>query len=115
VEIARVPRFDWTPLPREGCWKVDGKVLLVEGDFHVAMLRFGKNGAIDEHATGADVDVICLEGKGFTSVGGESVELEAGQRVRWPAGVPHGLWTEGTKMVTLMVHRAANFGAASAS
>ena len=26
--------------------------------------------------------------------------------MRWPKGVPHGLWTEGSTMTTLMIERA---------
>lgn len=36
----------------------------------------------------------------------EVARLHAGERVRWPSGVIHGLWTTGEAMVTLMVeHR----------
>ena len=44
----------------------------------------------------------CLEGAGFTSVGGVAAPIRAGQRVRWPAHKLHRLWTEGETMVTLM-------------
>jgi quercetin dioxygenase-like cupin family protein len=70
------------------------------------MLRFGRNGNIDEHADDEHVhEVICLDGSGFTSVGGEAAALRAGERVTWPPGIPHGLWTEGDEMTTLMVAR----------
>ena len=49
--------------------------------------------------------VACIEGEGFTSVGGETSELRAGQLVIWPKDVPHRLWTEGSTMLTLMVER----------
>ena len=49
---------------------------------------------------------MCLAGEGFTSVGEETVPLSEGQQVRWPRGVVHGLWTEGSTMSTLMVERA---------
>jgi quercetin dioxygenase-like cupin family protein len=71
------------------------------------MLRFGPDAAIEEHADerGGTHEVICLEGSGFTSVGGEKAPIRAGQHVTWPPGVVHGLWTEGEEMVTLMVGR----------
>ena len=67
------------------------------------MLRFRKNATIHEHPADIEIDVICLEGEGFTSVSGERAPFHAGQRVRWPAGQPHRLWTEETEMITLMV------------
>jgi len=51
--------------------------------------------------------VFCLEGSGWTSVADESAQLRAGERVLWPAGVRHRLWTEATTMTTLMCERLA--------
>ncbi len=67
------------------------------------MLRFRRHGTIHEHPAEHDVDVICLEGQGMTSVGSERAAIRAGERVRWPANVSHRLWTEGDEMVTLMI------------
>jgi quercetin dioxygenase-like cupin family protein len=106
-EVQPVPRWGWSPLPREGCHNVEGRVLLtLSPDSYVSMLRFGRNGNIDEHADDEHVhEVICLEGSGFTSVAGEAAPLRAGERVTWPPGVMHGLWTDGEEMTTLMVAR----------
>jgi quercetin dioxygenase-like cupin family protein len=104
LAIKAVPRPEWSPLPREGCRNVDGKVLLLDGDFFISILRFGRDGTIDEHAGETDAHVICLEGRGWTSVGNEKAELRAGESVFWPAQVEHRLWTEDSEMVTLMVH-----------
>lgn len=49
--------------------------------------------------------MICLAGEGFVSVGNESSRFRGGDRVVWPAGVNHRLWTEGAEMETLMVER----------
>ncbi len=59
--------------------------------------------AITEHAGEHDAIVVCIEGEGFTSVAGETVPLHEGQQVRWPKGISHGLWTEGSTMTTLMI------------
>ena len=103
IEIETVPRPDWEPLPVSGCHGVEGKVLLAGDRLAIAMLRFSADATLDEHAADFDVDVICLDGAGFVSVDGASSELNAGQRVRWPASKPHRLWTRETGMVTLMV------------
>jgi quercetin dioxygenase-like cupin family protein len=78
-----------------------------EPDLFVAMLRFARGSAIQEHADerGGTHEVICLEGSGFTSLGAEKAPIRAGERVTWPPGIAHGLWTEHDEMVTLMVGR----------
>ena len=86
---------------------VEGKVILDSHELMLALLRFAEHGTIHEHPGPTDTLVACLEGGGFTSVGDETSPFEAGQTVRWPAGVPHGLWTEGSTMLTLMVERPA--------
>ena len=104
-DVAQVPRPEWSPLPYEGCINVDGKVFVRERDLLIAMLRFGTHATIHEHPGPAETLVVCLEGEGFTSVAGGRAALHAGERVLWPADVPHRLWTEDTTMMTLMVER----------
>jgi quercetin dioxygenase-like cupin family protein len=106
-DIAPVPRPDWTPLPYEGCVGVEGRVLVREDDFFVAVLRFSEHGTIHEHPGPNDTIVVCLEGSGYTSVAGEVAPIREAERVIWPRGVPHRLWTEGTTMTTLMVEQTA--------
>ena len=103
LQINPVPRPAWTPLPFEGCRNVEFKALLRLDHLSLATLRFAPGGTIHEHPAGIDIDVICLEGRGMTSVGAEQAPLRAGECVRWPAHVPHRLWTEDSAMVTLMV------------
>jgi quercetin dioxygenase-like cupin family protein len=67
------------------------------------MLRFGRKATIHAHAADFEVDVICIEGAGFVRVGGATSRFGAGQRVRWPSGVIHRLWTENSMLVTLRV------------
>ena len=105
VDIANVPRSEWSPLPYEGCIGVEGKVLVREQDFLLAMLRFPPHATIHEHPGANDTLVVCIQGEGFTSVAGETVELRQGERAFWPANVPHRLWTANTTMTTLMVER----------
>jgi quercetin dioxygenase-like cupin family protein len=84
---------------------VDGKVLVDEPDFFIAMLRFEPGGTIHEHPGPSDTLVMCIEGSGWTSVAGERTQLHAGELVRWPRATPHRLWTERTGMTTLMYER----------
>jgi quercetin dioxygenase-like cupin family protein len=103
VDIRPIPRPGWDPLPFEGCAGVVGRVLVREETYFVAELRFSEHATIHEHPGDNDTVVVCLAGRGFTSVAGETSPLEEGQQARWPKGVPHRLWTEGSTMTTLMV------------
>jgi len=67
------------------------------------MLRFGPHGTIHEHSAECDIDVVCLDGQGMTSVDGDAAEIRKGQSIRWPATAQHRLWTEDHDMVTLMI------------
>jgi mannose-6-phosphate isomerase-like protein (cupin superfamily) len=94
----------------EGCVNVEGRVIFHDDALLLVTLRFGEHGTIHEHPGPNDTIVACLEGSGFTSVGGESEPIEAGQRVFWPKGVVHRLWTEGSTMITLMTERYSEPG-----
>jgi quercetin dioxygenase-like cupin family protein len=103
--IEQMPRPDWQPILRAGTVGVTGRVALNRAGIVIANLKFAANATIDEHSAPHEVDVICLDGEGFVSVGGESFSIRAGERVVWPAGVNHCLWTQGVPMETLMVER----------
>jgi quercetin dioxygenase-like cupin family protein len=120
-EIEPVPRWDWSPLPHEGSRGVVGRVLFnsktrmpgpaPRPELFVSVLRFAADATTDEHADDLQVhEVICLEGSGFTSVGSETAAIRAGQRLTWPRGVRHRLWTAADEMTTLMVGRAPGEG-----
>jgi len=109
-DIQPIPRPEWSPLPFDGCHNVEGKVLLRQTHLSLALLRFSPGGTIHEHPADIDIDVICLEGHGMTSVGGIAAALHASEQVRWPAGVAHRLWTEDSAMITLMVEYSPALG-----
>ena len=101
--IERSPRPDWSPLPRPDTQGVEVRLHLVTKDTAIAELRFAPNATIDEHPGERAAHVVCLSGEGFVSLGSEVAPFKAGDRILWPAGVPHRLWTEGSPMGTLMV------------
>ena len=103
VRPEAVPRPEWTPVPHAGCVGVEGQVLLRTPTLLLAMLRFAPGATIHEHDAPWEIDVVCLEGSGFVSIDGSSAPLRAGERIRWPAGHLHRLWTDGDAMLTLMV------------
>jgi len=105
--VRPVPRAEWAPVPREGCVGVSVRVLLNHLGVVVANLRFAAHASIDEHAAPFEIDVVCVGGEGFVSVGDAISPLRAGECVTWPSGIAHRLWTEGGVMETLMVeHRS---------
>jgi quercetin dioxygenase-like cupin family protein len=106
-DVRPFQRRGWSPLPDEGCVDVEGRVVVAQGGLLVALLRFGAHATIHEHAGTTDTLVACLEGEGFTSVAGVAASISAGERVRWPRGVAHRLWTDGSPMLTLMVEQAS--------
>ncbi len=75
--IDTVPRPEWSALPHEGARGVEGKVLLREEKLLLALLRFGRDATIHEHAGESEAIVVCLEGDGYTSVENESARLQA--------------------------------------
>jgi quercetin dioxygenase-like cupin family protein len=103
--IEQMPRPNWEPLNRNGTVGVTGRVLLNRAAIVIANLKFAPNATIDEHSAPFEVDVICLNGEGLVSVGDKSSAFRAGERVVWPAGVNHRLWTQDVAMETLMVER----------
>ena len=103
-----VKRPQWSPLPYDGCTGVEGKVFLELAHLALAMLRFQPHATIHEHAAPFDIDVVCIEGSGYTSVNGNAASLHAGQKIRWPADYAHRLWTESDTMITLMVEHPQN-------
>ena len=96
---------EWSTLGAPGAKDVEVRVLWHDDGLLLAQLRFDEHANIHEHAGANDAYVSCLEGAGFTKVGDEVEPIEAGQRVFWPKGVVHGLWTDGAPMVTLMCER----------
>ena len=103
LNISSVPRPEWTPLAQEGCVNVEGKVLLIQDNLTIALLRFEPGGMIPERSADYPTDVVCLEGGGFTGIGNEEGELSPGYKALWPADELHRLWTEDESMVALMI------------
>lgn len=103
--VEQMPRAHWTPVPREGVVGVTARVMLNRAGIAIANLKFAAQATIDEHSAPFEIDVICLAGEGFVSIDNDSSAFRAGDRVVWPMGVNHRLWTEGSEMETLMVER----------
>ena len=99
------PKPLWAPLPRPGCVNVEFRVLLGSEGIFVANLRFAEGATIDKHSASHEIDVICISGSGFTSIGEETFPIASGQTIRWPGNLDHCLWTDQTTMETIMIER----------
>jgi len=102
-DVQPFKRPEWEPLAHAGCHGVDHNVLVAQGNFALALLRFAPNATIHEHPAAWPIDVYCLEGSGRFSLDGDVASIHAGECVRWPSNVAHRLWTEASTMMTLMV------------
>lgn len=103
--IQAQPKPEWAPLPRQGTQRVEFRVLLGTDGIFLANLRFDKSATIDRHSAPHEIDVICISGSGFASIGDDEYAIEAGQTIRWPANIDHCLWTTNDSMETVMVER----------
>ncbi|MEQ8858186.1 MAG: hypothetical protein RIC56_06025 [Pseudomonadales bacterium] len=103
--IQAQPKADWSPVPRPGTSGVAFRILLRGDGILLASLRLGRSATIDRHSAPHEIDVVCIAGGGFTSIGDEKYAIHEGQTVRWPANVDHCLWTTDSSMETLMVER----------
>lgn len=108
--IERSPRPDWQPLPRPGSHGVDVRVHLITESVAIAELRFAPHATVDEHPGERPAHVVCLSGEGFVSLGADVSPFRAGDRIFWPAGISHRLWTTDRPMGTLMVESLESGG-----
>jgi len=103
MEKKTFPKPEWHLLPKEGCVGVEARVCLVDKRSVVAMLRLGEHANTDVHPAPYDIHVLCIEGSGFATCGGEVAELQSGESVLWPKGREHNIYTENSTMTTVMI------------
>jgi len=93
----------WETLPRTGCAGVEARVCLKDSRAVVATLRLSEHANIDIHTAPYDIHVLCIEGSGFVTCGEEVAELKSGESVLWPKDVEHNIYTENSRMQTIML------------
>lgn len=90
----------------------EGSVGLTGGPIHadehglIAELVLGRHGRLVPHSMPCPAWLIVIEGGGWVQVGEERARIAAGEAVLWPAGVVHGLWTEGSELRAFVVEFA---------
>ena len=80
------------------------KILLKKDSGNVTLFAFDAGQGLTEHTSPYDALVHCLEGKIEIKVGGENFTISAGELLKLPATIPHGLKAiEKTKMILIMI------------
>jgi len=90
---------------------IASRVLLKRGGGNVTLFAFDAGEGLTEHTSPFEALVMVLDGEFDLTVGGTPIEARAGQIVRLPAGVPHGLEArQPSRMLLVMLRDAAKPG-----
>jgi quercetin dioxygenase-like cupin family protein len=86
-----------------GTQGISGQVIWTDARGHVSELAFSRQGLIAPHSNPNTTLFIVVSGGGWVQVGDERTRVRHGEAVVWPAGVPHGAWTDGSEMRAVIV------------
>jgi quercetin dioxygenase-like cupin family protein len=106
LEIRRFGAGHRRPEGPPGTTGITGQVIHSDARGVVAEMAFAPRGRIPVHDNPNTTWFCVIEGGGWVQVGDERARIAAGEAVRWPAGVGHGAWTEGTAMRVIVVELA---------
>ncbi len=85
---------------------VVSKTILDKEAGTITLFAFDKGQKLSEHQAPYDAVVQVLEGKGIFTIGGKPNEVNAGQIIIMPAGIPHAVdANEKFKMLLTMVRQ----------
>ncbi|MFH1976192.1 MAG: cupin domain-containing protein [Pseudomonadota bacterium] len=83
---------------------VVSKTLLKKNVGNLTLFSFDKGQGLTEHTSPYDAVVYILDGKAEIVIGGKPKEVEAGEMMIMPAGIPHALnAVERFKMLLIMI------------
>jgi quercetin dioxygenase-like cupin family protein len=106
IEIVRFGVGHRRPDGPPGTHGIKGQVIHSDGRGTISELAFGRGALIEPHSNPNSAWFIVIEGGGWVGVDAERVRVAAGEAVLWPAGVPHGAWTEEGHMRAIVVELA---------
>jgi quercetin dioxygenase-like cupin family protein len=87
-----------------GTLGVSGQVIFRDERATVSELAFQRFAIITPHTNATNAALfIVISGAGYVQVGDERARINHGEAVEWPAGVPHGAYTDGTEMRAIIV------------
>ncbi len=88
---------------------VAGALLLSDERAVITEVAFGPYAMIQPHSNQSNTALfIVISGGGFVQVGDERARVNHGEAVIWPAGIPHGAYTDGTEMRAIIVELAGD-------
>lgn len=80
------------------------KSVLKKETGNISLFAFAKGEALSEHTAPFDAMIQVVDGKGEVTIGGKPFQLESGQTIIMPAGIPHSVRAvERFKMVLTMI------------
>jgi quercetin dioxygenase-like cupin family protein len=82
---------------------ITGQVIWNDRRGNVSELAFSRRAAIAPHDNPNTTLFVVVSGGGFVQVGDERTRINHGEAVVWPAGVPHGAYTDGSEMRAILV------------
>jgi quercetin dioxygenase-like cupin family protein len=80
-----------------------GQVIHDDDRGSVSELAFQRFAVVTPHTNPNTTLFVVISGGGYVQVGEERARVNHGEAVVWPAGVPHGAYTDGTEMRAIVI------------
>ena len=106
MEIVRFGPGHRRPGGPEGSHGVADQVLWNDDRAHVSELAFTRRAFLPPQTSPRVALFVVVSGGGWVQVDDERVAINHGEAVRWPAGVSHAAWTDGSEMRAVLVELA---------
>jgi quercetin dioxygenase-like cupin family protein len=103
VEIRRFGPGHRRPDGPPGTQGVTGQLIHEDEHAIVSELAFQRYAMISPHSNPNTTLFVVISGGGYVQVGDERERVNHGEAVVWPAGVPHGAYTDGSEMRAIVV------------
>jgi quercetin dioxygenase-like cupin family protein len=112
MEIRRFGPGNRRPDGPPGTQGITGQVIWNDARANISELAFSRRALIAPHTNPNTTLFIVVSGGGFVQVGDERTRINHGEAVVWPAGVPHGAYTDGTEMRAIVIELPQGAGGA---
>ncbi len=93
--------------------RLNGLPIILDRALLVTALYFEAHAQMDEHSAEQPILFLVIGGRGVVRIGGPEGEarmVTAGDAVLFPAGVDHGVWTEGEALQAIVIEGPAERG-----
>lgn len=112
MEVRRFGPGHRRPDGPPGTQGVSGQVIHDDAGVLVSELAFQRYAVIAPHSNPNTTLFVVISGGGHVQVGDERARINHGEAVVWPAGVPHGAYTDGSEMRAIVVELTGDGGRA---